>query len=494
MRPSTLRNVLTLMIGVLFASSTMTAQRPDDLPRLLQAMLADTPIEEDLRELCDEIGGRASGTTANLRSVEWGVATFTEAGVPVVTEQFMMPALWLEKSARAAVTGDLTFQARIAAMPYSAGTDAEGITAELVNVGAGSSEDFVWAGPHIKDKFILVETEELSDINGLFKEYADAAAIEERAYTAGVRGIVYMGSRKDILLYRHNASRGIRNSLPMVSMARVDAQRCARALRAGESLSLTLMLDIDSAGPYPLDNVLGEIPGGDRKDEVVIIGAHLDSWDLGTGANDNGCNVAMMIDLARQMKRLGIVPRRTIRFALWNGEEQGLYGSMGYTQRHSAEMDKHVMAMSIDIGSGRINGFFTGGRPEVYAMTQKVLEPIKGLGPFTNVDVPIVGTDNFDFMMHGVGNLVANHEPQVYGPTYHAASDTYDKVDLQSLKINSAIVAAVTLGFANADQIPYGRQSREEINRLVSSTDLEEQMRMFGIWDQWEEGKRGRVE
>ena len=488
------RKTLFLALVVVLGTSITVGQRKDDLAVYMKAVLADTPIEEDLRELCDGIGGRASGTAANLRAVEWSLAKFKDAGVSASADRFMMPGLWLEKRASATVTGTLSFSPRIAAMPYSAGTPGGAIQAELINVGRGTEEDFSWAGGLIKDKFILVETEELTDIDGLFREYAEAAAIEARAYEAGVRGIVYMGSRKDILLYRHNASRGLANTLPMVSMARIDAQRCARALRAGESLMLSLSLDIDSSGPYPLDNVIGEIPGGDRKDEIVIVGAHLDSWDLGTGANDNGCNVAMMIDLARQMKRLGIVPRRTIRFALWNGEEQGLYGSMGYTQKRAQEMGKHVMAMSIDIGSGRINGFFTGGRPEVYAMTQRVLDPVKGLGPFTNIDVPIVGTDNFDFMMHGVGNLVANHEPQLYGPTYHAASDTYDKVDLQALKVNEAIIAAVVLGFANADKIPYARQSREEIEHLVNTTDLEEQMRMFGIWDQWEEGKRGRVE
>jgi len=494
MRPMVHRRSAYIFVALCFIGTLSMGQRRDDVARYVNAMLADTPIEEDLRELCDEIGGRASGTMANLRAVEWGMQKFKDAGVRASTDQFTMPGLWLEKNARAAVSGALSFEPRIAAMPYSAGTNEDGVTAELINIGRGTEEDFRWVGNLIQDKFILVETEELVDIDGLFREYEEAAAIEDRAYAAGVKGIVYMGSRRDILLYRHNASRGLLNTLPMVSMARIDAQRCARALRAGESLTVTLTLDIESGGPYPLENVIAEIPGGDKKDEIVIIGAHIDSWDLGTGANDNGCNVAMMIDLARQLKRLGIVPRRTIRFALWNGEEQGLYGSMGYAQKHAREMDNHVMAMSIDIGSGRINGFFTGGRPEVYSMTQKVLEPIKGLGPFESADVPIVGTDNFDFMMHGVGNLVANHEPQLYGPTYHAASDTYDKVDLQSLKINSAIIAAVTIGFANADRIPYARQSREEIEALVETTDLEVQMRMFGIWDQWIEGKRGRVE
>jgi hypothetical protein len=96
-------------------------------------------------------------------------------------------------------------------------------------------------------------------------------------------------------------------------------------------------------------------------------------------------------------------------------------------------------------------------------------------------------------MMHGVGNLIGNHDPANYAPNYHAESDTYDKVDLKSLKVNSAIVAAVTLEFANDLSISLPRQSMEEIEELVNSTDLEQQMRsMMGIWDQWKEGKRGR--
>ncbi len=492
MIPATQRCRPHLLVWMVVLVSVSYGQRRDDHARYVQAMLAETPIEKDLRELCDVIGGRVSGSAANLRAVEWGAARFASAGVSVHRQEFMMPGLWLELEARAAVTGSLAFTPRVAAMPFSAGTDPDGLTAELVNVGRGTEEDFAWAGPMVRDNFILVETDELRTIAGLFAEYKQSAAIEARAYEAGVKGIVYMGSRKDVILHRHNASRGLSNTLPIVSMARVDAQRCARALRAGESIILTLVLRIETGGPYRLENIIGEIPGSDKKDEVVVVGAHLDSWDLGTGANDNGCNVAMMIDLARQLKRLGITPRRTLRFALWNGEEQGMYGSMAYTQNPANSMNKHVMALSVDIGSGRINGFFTGGRPEVLAFTEKILEPVAGLGPFVHADVPIVGTDNFDFMLHGVGNLVANHEPQVYGPTYHASSDTYDKVDIPSLKLNSAVVAAVILGFANAERIPYGRQSREEIEELVRSTDLEAQMRMFGLWDQWKEGKRGR--
>ena len=225
--------------------------------------------------------------------------------------------------------------------------------------------------------------------------------------------------------------------------------------------------------------------------EVVLIGAHLDSWDLGGGALDNGANVSLLIDIARQMQRLGLRPARTIRFALWNGEEQGLVGSYRYAENHEEELDGHVVAMSFDIGCGRINGFFTGGRPEILPTLERALEPVAGLGPFQQIDIPVVGTDNFDFMMHGVANLIGNQESAAYGPNYHAQSDRIDQCDLRTVRLNATIVAAVTYAFATTD-IPWERQSREEIEELVRSTDLEQQMRSFNVWADWQAGRRGR--
>jgi carboxypeptidase Q len=189
----------------------------------------------------------------------------------------------------------------------------------------------------------------------------------------------------------------------------------------------------------------------------------------------------MLIDIARQITRLGLQPKRTIRFALWNGEEQGLVGSWRYTQQHRDELDNHIVATSFDIGTGRIVGFFTGGMAGLGPMVDRYLEPVGGLGPYSQVNVPLVGTDNFDFMMEGIPNLIAAH----------AASDTFDKVDQQQLKLNSAIAAAVIWGFANDDQrLP--RWSRAQIESLVNSTDLEQQMKNFGVWADWASGNRGR--
>ena len=114
----------------------------------------------------------------------------------------------------------------------------------------------------------------------------------------------------------------------------------------------------------------------------------------------------MMIDIARQMKKYNIRPKRTIRFALWNGEEQGYFGSWAYTKDHKKELDNHIMALSIDIGSGALSGFFTNGEEKLVAAVDEVLKPVAGLGDFTQLNVPIVGTDNFDFMLQGIGNLV----------------------------------------------------------------------------------------
>jgi len=241
--------------------------------------------------------------------------------------------------------------------------------------------------------------------------------------------------------------------------------------------------------------VIAEIEGSEYPDEVVIIGAHLDSWALGTGANDNGCNVSMMIDIARQMKALNIKPKRTIRFALWNGEEQGYFGSWDYTKDNLTTLDKHIMAMSVDIGSGAITGFFTNGRQEIADATDRILKTYPDTSlEFTSVNVPIVGTDNFDFMLQGVGNLVANHLSASYGRNYHASSDTYDKVDIAQLKKNATIVAKVALGYANMDKqdINWTRQTREEIQAIFDESKLEFTMRMFNVWTPWVNKERGR--
>ncbi len=463
----------------------------DEVSRLTAAMLGDTPLMADLEYLTDRIGGRATGSAANTRALDWTLARFREAGIDARKEPFTMPSLWLERASSAEVKGDgVDFSPRVAAMPFSAATPAEGVTAPLVDGGRGTPDDFTRLGATARGAFILIEQDELKDIDGLFKEYADAAEIEDRARQAGVRGVVYMGSRPNDLLYRHNVAIGDANRMPMLVMETDGARRALRIIRTGVALTLTERIAINAGGPYENYNVVGEIRGSTKPDEIVLIGSHLDSWDLGDGALDNGANAMLMIDIARQFKRLGIRPQRTIRFALWNGEEQGMEGSFGYVRGHQQELGRIVMTTALDIGCGRINGFYTNGRADLLAPTERALQPVAGLGPFVQVNAPIVGTDNFDFMLNGVPNLVANQEPATYGPNYHARSDTYDKCDAQQLRLNGAIIAALAYGFANAPTA-LARDPRDRVEALMKTTDLPAQMKSMGVWDGWANGTRG---
>lgn len=463
-----------------------------EVSRLVASFFTDTPLARDLAELTDKIGGRATGSPANLRSVEWGLEKFRLANVSARKEPFQMPNAWLERSATATIKGaGVEWSPRIAAMPFSVATPAAGITAALVDAGRGSADDFKKLGERAKGAYALIEQDELLDIEGLFKEYASTAEIEPRAYAAGVIGVVYIGSRANSLLYRHNVTIGAKNTRPMVVIERDAGLRAMRLLRSGAALSFTAKLDLQTGGAYESYNVVSEIRGTTKPEEVVLLGSHLDSWDLGDGALDNGANAAMMIDIARQFVKLGIKPARTIRLVLWNGEEQGMEGSFGYARTHLAELDKHVLAASFDIGCGRIKGFFTGGRPELVSLVNRALEPVTGLGPFTQTDAPLVGTDNFDFMLHGVANIVGDQEAASYGPNYHARSDTYDKCDIRALRGNAAVAAAVVYFFATTPEaLP--RQSRAQIEALMKSTDLGQQMKSMGMWDGWAAGTRGR--
>jgi len=489
------RLLCLLLLSIAIAPAPLGAQAlsaDSSAERLVGAMVGNTPLAADLETLTDRFGGRPTGSTSNQQAFDWAAARFREAGVSVRKEPFRMPGLWLERSASATVRGEgVRFSPRVAALPFSTATQKGGLTGPLVDAGRGSEADFTRLGATARGAIVLVETEELQDLDGLFREYNEAVGIERRAIAAGAAGLVYMSSRPNDLLARHNASLGLKNGTPMMMMERDGAARALRLIRAGTPLTLMAVLDVQSGPAYETFNVIGEIRGATRPDEVVLIGAHLDSWDLGTGALDNGANAMMVLDIARQIRRLGLAPARTIRFALWNGEEQNLNGSYGYTLAHAAELDHHVMASSYDIGTGRITGYYTGGRPALIPVLDRALTPVGGLGPFTHLDVPIVGTDNYDFMMQGVANLVANQESANYGPNYHARSDEFGRADLRQLRLNAAIAAAVTWGFATLD-LSLPRQTAAQVDSLVRSTDLGEQMKSFNVYESWEAGERGR--
>jgi carboxypeptidase Q len=244
--------------------------------------------------------------------------------------------------------------------------------------------------------------------------------------------------------------------------------------------------------PIMTSNVVAELKGSELPNEVVILGAHLDSWELGTGALDNGCNAALVIDSLRAIKAAGVRPRRTIRFVLFSGEEEGERGSMAYVNAHKNELDNVVGMLTLDAGSGPITGFSTGGRKDVDAALAPMLRPFAPWKGDQLTNDAWTGTDHYDFMMEGVPTLVANQLEANYLVNYHATSDTFDKVDFAQLKKNEAMAAELVFELANAPQRIGPRYKRAQVETTFPETHLDEQMKGFGLWEDWQNGTRGR--
>jgi len=456
--------------------------------RLAARALGDTPIFDDLKELCDGIGGRPTGSPAAQRAVEWGAAKFRSIGLEPSVEPFTIPTLWLPVSAEAAAVAPAQFPIRLAAAPYSASTPGL-IVAPLIDAGEGGDADYAALGGRARGAIALIHSREMKTFDDLFAEYLRNGSLVAAATKAGVAALFLESTRPRGLLYRHPISLDGSLALPAAVVSREHAERLARLAARGE-VRVRLNLQNKTGGEYESQNVVAEIRGREKPNEVVLVGAHLDSWDLGTGAEDNGVNVALILDLARAFKQLGIVPRRTVRFALFTGEEQGMWGSRRYVERHRAELDNFAAEITFDTGSGRLLGFYLNGREDLRAPVNAALQPVASFGATDHAIDAIDGTDNFDFLLSGVPNLVGIQDPIPYLPDYHAESDTFDRVNQREEKITDAVAAALLWGLAeNPKRLP--RQTRSEVQKLITDTRLDEQMKPFGQWDDWQSGKRG---
>ena len=475
---------------LLLLLSTLAFPADNDAPQRLAARaLGDTPMFTDLRELCDSIGGRPTGSPAAQRAIDWAARKFREAGLKsVAIEPFKIPNLWLPRTAEASALSPEPFPIRLAAAPFTVSTPGA-IEARLVDAGEGSDADFAKLGARAKGAIALIHSKEMKTFDDLFAEYLRNASLIAAAKKAQVAALLLESTRPRGLLYRHPMDlNGAPVPLPTAIVSREHAERLAR-LAEKSDVRLRLNLQNQLGGEYESRNVVAEIRGREKPGEFVLIGAHLDSWDLGTGAEDNGVNVALILDMARAFQQLGVVPRRTVRFALFTGEEQGMWGSRRYVEQHRAELDNFAAAMSFDTGSGRLLGFYLNGREDLRAPVNKALSVLTGFSATDHLIDAVDGTDNFDFLLAGVPNLVGIQDPIPYLPDYHAESDTFDRVNQREEKITAALASALVWGLAESpERLP--RQTRAEVEKLLKDTKLDEQMKPFGQWDDFISGRR----
>jgi carboxypeptidase Q len=476
------------------ACSATEASCAEAAAKILPQVMGPSPLEENLRRLTDEVGGRVTGSPEMAKAVDWAVAAFRTEGVDVHTEKYTLPLTWSEGDTRLELSGPVKFPVHLVAEGWSPPTPAGGIEANLVDIGYGNEQDFARAGAAVKGAILLASTDLGSTWADLFNEYTQPPAVIERAVKGGAAAILWMGARERLLLYRHtNTGDATLDRLPQAVVAREDAMRLARTIAAYPGKVLVRFQMPNKIGPaVEQENVVGEIRGREKPDEVVILGAHLDSWDLGTGALDNGCNAALVIEAARAIKATGLVPRRTIRFVLFSGEEQGMYGSWQYARAHRAELDKVRAVVVFDSGVGRVTGYSLTGRGDIEDGVREILKPLDSWDISHHTLEGDIGTDNWDFFLEGVPTLVAEQDEANYLPNYHAASDTFDKVDIRELKINTALAAVTAWGVADR-AAPLGKRlSRVEMEQLLKETHLDEKMEQLGDWEPWQNGTRGR--
>ena len=482
--------LLRAAFWLVFFNSWLPAQT--DAPHRLAARAQGaTPLLADLRELCDTIGGRPTGSPACDRAVEWAVRKFRDSGIQNVSvEPFSGTSLWLPGSADAAAIAPVRFALRIAAAPMSPSTKGP-LEARLLDAGEGKPEDFAKLGAALKGAIVLVHSSEMKTFDDLFAEYFRNTTLLESARKYQPAAMLLESTRPRGLLYRHPISLDTSYApMPTAIVSREHAERLARLAEKGE-VRIRLAIANQIAASYQSKNVIAEIRGREKPDEIVLIGAHLDSWDLGTGAEDNGVNAALVIDVARAFHDLGLVPRRTVRFALFTGEEQGMVGSEAYVARHKNELDRFAAVIMYDMGSGHTGGFFLNGREEMRKPVSQALSTVDGLKANDHLLDAIDGTDNFDFMISGVPNLVAFQDPSSYLPDYHAESDTFDRVNAQEERNNQAVAAILLWSLAENPERPAPRQTRAQVEKLVIDTKLDQQMKAFHQWEDFKAGKRG---
>jgi Zn-dependent M28 family amino/carboxypeptidase len=362
----------------------------------------------------------------------------------------------------------------------------------IVDVGDGTEQDFAKAGD-ISGKVLLVHSVVLKTWADLFGEYDKAPPIITRAVKGKARAIIFMSTRDHDLLYRHtNSVAGEIDRIPMVLVAREDGERIARLLASGHPAWADLSIPNKIGGAFKTSNVVAELRGTEKPEEYVVLGAHLDSWELGTGALDNGCNSALVIDALRAIKDSGVKPRRSIRFVLFSGEEQGLMGSRAYAASHKNELDRIVGVVIYDSGTGKTTGFSVGGRKDLASAAAPLIAPLAQFGVTQLSRTMETGTDHFDFMLEGVPTFVADQEESNYLTPYHATSDTFDKVDLAQLKKHVAEAAYMSFALADLQDRIGPRLTRAQIEQDMKDAHLDEEMKNNGMWDDWVNGKRGR--
>ncbi|ADO67929.1 M20/M25/M40 family metallo-hydrolase [Stigmatella aurantiaca] len=418
--------------------------------RLVGAALTEGHAWGRLEELTDGVGARLSGSEGAEAAVQWALRAFKADGVKAWLEPVKVPH-WVRGEERAELLASERFRGRplsVMALGGSAATPPEGITGEVVEVR--SLEELSALGERVKGRVVLFgHTMQKPEDYGRFaalRSRGPAAAAKAGAVAALVRSLATAS-----LATPHTGATRFEEGEPRIPAASVtveDAELLSRLVAAGGPVRVKLVLGCQELPDVDSFNVVAEVKGREKPQEVVLLGAHLDSWDVGTGAHDDGAGVVMVMEAARLLTKQKAAPRRTVRVVLFMNEENGLRGARAYAETHAAELSRHVAALELDVGGGRPVGVALRAGPGAGDRVRPWLSPLRAVDAGTLVEAEAGGADLLPLIPAQVPFFGVKQDVSRYFDVHHTHADTLDKVDPVALAQSTAAVTWLAYAMA----------------------------------------------
>jgi Iap family predicted aminopeptidase len=414
------------------------------------------------------IGPRVTGSRIYERATEWSADQFRAMGVTrVALEPFTIERGWERVSARARIAAPVDRPLHVESLGWSPSTPEGGFDADVVALESFSREAVTAAS--LQGRIVLLPEGDPPGNPVTAGKTTNAFAVSLRA--AGALAILVPDSEADNRLTARGLSFGTALSvLPAGQIGGDDAQALRELLARGPvriSLELTNRI---TPGAAIVNNVIAEIRGRDRPDEWIVVGAHLDSWDFGSGAQDNATGAAMVLEAARAIAALDQAAP-VDPFALWGGEEQGQVGSTAYGRAHAVEQDRVVAYLNTDAGTGRVIGWTAPGRADVVRATKPLIQGVLdelGAGTFDESLRYGFQSDGAPFILAGIPTLDLNADDTKYEEIHHKAADTIDRVDARNLAVGAAAVAATAHAIAESAGRFASHLDRRAVERMTN--------------------------
>jgi carboxypeptidase Q len=419
-----------------------------------EAVLHDSRAFATVRSLTDECGPRLSGSPGNKTAIAWGLRAMEAAGLAAVHAESASVPHWERGVETAEIVAPVSQRLVLAALGGSVGTPPAGLEGEVVEAASLEALDKM-ARAEVAGKivFFYVKTDRTRDGSGYGRAVpARGSGASHAAKLGAVATVIRSIGTDDNRLPHTGAMRyddGV-DKIPAAALSVPDAELLHRLLEAGKPVRLHLTLGCRTLPDADGANVVGDVKGSEAPDEIVLLGAHLDSWDLGTGAIDDGAGIGIVLEAGRQIALLPKKPRRTVRVVFYANEENGLAGGKAYAKAHEAELDKHVLAMEADLGAGKVYGAAFLGPPEAQPAFLAIARTVAPLGVEVLDREVEGGADISTLRPAGVPFIDLRQDATTYFDLHHTANDTLDKIDPEDLKQAAAAVATVAFAAASS--------------------------------------------